>query len=78
MKQPFAKRFNAPRLSPEQAVRQGRASQSALAALGQFDAVIGFLNTHDETLGGRPLDVAMASDAGLSAVESLLAARKQA
>ena len=75
---PFAKRFAAPRLSPEEAARQGRASQLAFATLRQPAAVIAFLNTHDEALGGRPLDLAIASADGLSAVERALAERASA
>lgn len=72
MNRPFAKRFNAPRLSPEQAERQGRVSKCAIEALAGADA-IAFLNSHDEDLGGRPLDVAVASDEGLARVEQAIA-----
>jgi hypothetical protein len=74
MNKPFAKRFNAPRLSPEQAERQGRASKTAIEALPSADA-IAFLNTHDDALGGRPIDVAVASAEGLTRVEAAVAAR---
>lgn len=78
MRKPFAKRFDAPRLSPEQAERQGRASRLAFDTLRQPAAVIAFLNTHDEALGGRPIDLAVASAQGLTAVEDALAALKAA
>ncbi|HWI85597.1 MAG TPA: hypothetical protein VNT42_04640 [Sphingomonas sp.] len=74
MNQPFRRRFDGPRLSPEAAARQGRASRLAFDALGQPAAVIAFLNTHDEVLGGRPLDLAIASPEGLASVERALAA----
>ncbi len=62
---------NRPRLSPEQAARQGRISQLAIAQLGAQNAIL-FLNGHDEKLGGRPLDFAIASVEGLEAAEQLL------
>lgn len=71
----FKKNFSVPRLSDEQAKRQGRVSQAAFLALGQSGA-ISFLNGHDESLGGRPLDLAIASDEGLAAVELALATHK--
>lgn len=71
----FSKNSSVPRLSAEQAERQGRVSRAAFLALGQADA-ISFLNGHDEGLGGRPLDLAVASAEGLAAVESVLATRK--
>lgn len=71
----FRSKFNAVKLSPEQAERQGRIARSAWAALGSRDAVVAFLNTHDDALGGRPLDLAVASAEGLTAVEQAMAAR---
>lgn len=78
MNKPFRNRFDGPRLAPDQAARQGRASKLAFDALGQPAAVIAFLNTHDAELGGRPLDVAIESDEGLARVEQVLAARAAA
>ncbi|WP_375195878.1 hypothetical protein [Sphingobium sp.] len=57
---------NGPRLSQEQAARQGRITQLAIARLGAQDA-IAFLNGNDEKLGGRPLDLAIESVEGLRA-----------
>lgn len=74
----FRRPFNAVRPSPDQMRRQGRVSQVAWSALGGRDAVMAFLNTHDDALGGRPLDLALASDDGLLAVERALAERKAA
>lgn len=68
----FKKSFNGPRLSAEQAERQGRVSRSAFLALGQADA-ISFLNGHNDGLGGRPIDLAIESPEGLAAVEAALA-----
>lgn len=75
MSRPFARRFDAPRLSAEQAERQGRASKLAIESLAGPEA-IAFLNTHDEALGGRPLDLAVASAEGLARVEDVLRARR--
>lgn len=51
--------------------RQGRAVRLALAALGMADARH-FLNRHHHGLSARPLDLAMASDDGLVAVEAAI------
>lgn len=74
----FRRPFNAVRPSPDQMRRQGRVAQVAWGALGGRDAVMAFLNTHDDALGGRPLDLAVASDEGLLAVERVLAERRAA
>lgn len=61
-----------PRLSRDEQVRQGRIVRSAQAALISTDAVRSFLNTHHDGLRARPLDLAVASDAGLIAVEAAI------
>ncbi len=66
-----------PVLSRDQGVRQGRAVRSAKAALGSVEAVRAFLNSHHESLAGRPLDLAVASEAGLVAVEAAISAAGQ-
>lgn len=68
----FRKPFNAFKLTPDQAKRQGRISQVAWAELGGRDAVMAFLNTHDDALGARPLDLAVGSDDGLARVEQAI------
>lgn len=68
---------NAPRLSAEQAARQGRISQLAIARLGPQGA-IAFLNGNDEKLGGRPLDLAIKSAEGLRVAEQCLEDRADA
>ena len=73
MNMAFRKRVSAPRLAPDQAARQGRVSRLAFEALRRPDAVIAFLNTHDDALGGRPIDLAVASEDGLLSVERALA-----
>lgn len=65
------RRSNAQRLPPENAKRQGDITQLAFLLLGR-DAAIAFLNTEHAGLGGRPLDIAMASDEGRNAVEAEL------
>lgn len=72
-----SKHFSGPRLSPEQAARQGRISQLAIARLGPQDA-IAFLNGKDEKLGGRPLDLAIESIDGLREAERRLEERADA
>ncbi|MDQ8756747.1 hypothetical protein RCO27_10955 [Sphingosinicella sp. LHD-64] len=61
-----------PRLSPAQQERQGRVVKAAQSALPGTDAVRTFLNTHHDLLRARPLDLAIASDVGLIAVEGAL------
>jgi hypothetical protein len=58
-------------LSQAQADRQGRISRLAFTALGGPDA-IAFLNAEHATLGARPLDLAIASDEGYTAVAEAL------
>jgi uncharacterized protein (DUF2384 family) len=78
MNMQFRKRATAPRLAPDQAARQGRVSRLAFEALRRPDAVIAFLNTHDDALGGRPIDLAVASEDGLLRVESAIAGLRPA
>jgi uncharacterized protein (DUF2384 family) len=61
-------------LSREESVRQGKAVRAAQAALGSVEAVRAFLNSHHAALGGRPIDIAVASEAGLIAVETAIPA----
>jgi uncharacterized protein (DUF2384 family) len=60
-------------LSHEAGQRQGRIVRTAQAALGGVEAVRAFLNSHHAALNGRPLDLAVASEAGLIAVEAAIA-----
>ena len=57
------------RLPPADAKRQGEITQIAFLLLGR-EAAIAFLNTAHAGLGGRPLDLAIASDAGRNSVEA--------
>lgn len=72
----FRKAWTRPALSRDEGRRQGRVVKSALAVLGGADARA-FLNTHHDGLRGRPLDLALASDAGLASVEAALGAEAQ-
>jgi hypothetical protein len=69
---PRFRRAAEPRLSRAEQVRQGRVVNAAHAAMPTVEAVRAFLNTHHDGLCGRPLDLAVASDAGLIAVEAAI------
>ena len=69
----FSRRHDQPRLTADQSARQGRAVSAALRSLSSQDAMA-FLNTEQDGLG-RPIDLAVESDAGLASVERLLAER---
>jgi hypothetical protein len=56
------------RLSPDSVERQSRVTLLAWNLLGA-DAAIAFLNSYNDKLEGRPLDLAVASAAGCEAVE---------
>lgn len=70
----FAKRGTGPQLSADEAQRQGRITQMAIVTLGNA-AAIAFLNQHDGSLGGSPLDVAVKGPDGLAAAEQALIRR---
>ena len=65
------KRKQGPVLSPDEGKRQGRAVRAA-QALGDVEAVRAFLNFPNEALGGRPIDLAVASEAGMVAVQAAI------
>lgn len=67
----FRNRWTGPVLSRDEGKRQGLAANAAFAALG-IDGARTFLNSHHKGLRGRPLDLAVASDAGLRAVETAI------
>lgn len=56
------------------AARQARVMGLAWTAFGSRDGVMAFLNGDHAELGARPLDLAIASDAGLARVEQTLIA----
>lgn len=71
----FRRKYTTVRLTPEQATRQGQVATGAFRHFGDRDAAMAFLNDHDEALGGRPLDLAIASAEGLALVEAAMAQR---
>ena len=71
----FQRKYTTVRLTPDQATRQGQVATSAFRRFGERDAAMAFLNAHDEALGGRPLDLAIASAEGLATVEAAMAER---
>lgn len=64
------------RLTADQAKRQGTAARLAWETLPNAGAAVAFLNTFNQQLGGRPIDLAVTSDAGLQAVETELGMRR--
>ena len=67
------RKFNAPvRYSPEQAKRLDEVLRRVWSILPSKDAAVAFLNTRSETIGGKPLSLALESDAGLESVKKLL------
>lgn len=68
----FRRANKGPVLSRDEGLRQGRAVRSAQQALGSVEAVRDFLNSHHQDLQGRPIDLAVASEAGLAAVEAAI------
>ena len=73
----FRKKSWVAALSRDEQERQGRIVRSASAAFASTEAVLAFLNTHHDGLRGRPLDLAMASDEGLLAVEAAIGAERR-
>lgn len=61
-----------PRLSSDEARRQGEITQLAFRLLGGREEALAFLNHEDDALQGRPLDIAIASDVGFANVEQAL------
>lgn len=66
---------SAPRLSREEALRQSRITNLALAKFVVPAEVIAFLNEPDDVLGGSPLQIAVGSSEGLLAVKQRIAVR---
>lgn len=59
-------------LDTEETRRRGQAVRLASLSHDNSADAVAFLNAHNDTLGGRPLDIATASDDGLAAVEAAL------
>jgi hypothetical protein len=75
---PFRTKFSTARMPADSAERQGRVTTLAWRLLGGRDEAMAFLNNHDEVLGGRPLDLAVASVEGCEVVERAIAAKAAA
>ena len=60
------------RFTPQQVSRQNDLIRCAWRNLATKEAVIAFLNTHSEELGGDPLTLAIASEQGLRNAEQML------
>ena len=69
----FKKTRNKVKMDPASARRQGDIVGVAMAALGDTEAVMAFLNGNHADLGARPLEVATQSQDGFERVRSLLA-----
>lgn len=61
-------------LDADETRRRGLAVRLASGAHPTSEGAMAFLNDHHPALGGRPLDIATASDDGLAAVEAALKA----
>lgn len=72
---PFRRFVAKVRMDTEDARRQSSIVQAAWKSFGEREPAMAFLNTHQDGIEGRPLDIATASDEGLAAVERLLAER---
>jgi uncharacterized protein (DUF2384 family) len=57
-----------PKLAPDAAKRQGQVASFAFLTLGGRDAAMAFLNSPNDELGGRPIDVAVATSEGAEKV----------
>ena len=62
------RRHGGPVLSVDQKRRQASVTAAAWKTFGSRDPMIAFLNTVDERLGGRPLDLAVNGEDGLNTV----------
>lgn len=63
------------KLAPEVIARQSKVALLAFQSLPDRETALSFLNSEDETLGGRPIDVASGSEAGVERVTAMLRAR---
>ena len=73
---PFRKTYPTSRLSSDAQAREGRIVTQAFLALGR-DAACEFLNSSDIELGGRPLDIATASDEGEEIIKCAIEAKQR-
>lgn len=76
-KRPFSSRSRLPRATPDVVARQAKLTLLAFQAHDARDEALAFLNGHRDDLGGRPIDVAGETVAGLTAAAALLPGRDQ-
>jgi hypothetical protein len=68
----FVKASTVPKLSPERVKRESLITHLACSLLEDPMEAMGFLNSNNPSLGGRPLEVATRSAAGYAAVEKAI------
>jgi len=68
----FRRRSDVPKLAPDQVRRQNDVLQSVWRQFKAPGPVIAFLNSRNEQLQGKPLQIALSSEEGLQKVERLL------
>lgn len=68
----FRRHNHGPLLPPAAVARQGRVATLVWERLRDSVAAAEFLNAHDQALGGRPIDLAIADDDGFRAVVARL------
>lgn len=66
------------KLAPEVIARQSRVALLAFQRFPDREAALAFLNSVDEALGGRPIDIASASEAGAERIAATLRERDPA
>lgn len=62
------------KLAPDVIARQSRVALLAFQCLPDRDAALAFLNSVNDSLGERPIDLASSSEAGAARVEAALRA----
>ena len=75
VRRPFRKSYTKSSLPADAVARQGQITRIAWEKLREPGEAIAWLNAHDDTLGGRPIDLATASVEGFAAVEAAIGAR---
>ncbi len=75
VRRPFRKSYTKSLLPADAIARQGQITRIAWETMREPGAAIAWLNAQDDTLGGRPIDVATTSAEGFAAVEAAIAAR---
>ena len=66
------------KLAPEVIARQSRVALLAFQCFPDREAALAFLNSVDEALGGRPIDIASANEAGAERIAAALRERDPA